>query len=55
MKWLDVPLSAVIVKLTSLVVEKEAMKEYPKPCGESSRVVRGVSVEVVEVTVVAEY
>ena len=29
MKWLDVPSSAVMVKLTLLVVEEPAMKQYP--------------------------
>ena len=33
MKWLDAPLSTVMVKLTLLVVEEAAMKEYPMPCG----------------------
>ena len=31
MKWLDAPQSAVMVKLTLLVVEEEAMEEYPMP------------------------
>ena len=45
MKWLDAPLSAVIVKLTLLLVEKAAMKEYPMPCGGvACRVVAGVAV-----------
>ena len=53
MKWLDAPLSAVMVKLTLLVVEEAAMKEYPVPCGRvACRVVAGVSVDVLEVAVV---
>ena len=51
MKWLDAPLSAVMVKLTLLVVE-EAIEEYPMPRGiVACRVVAGVSVDVVEVAV----
>ena len=47
MKWLDAPLSAVMVKLTLLVVE-EAIEEYPMPRGiVACRVVAGVSVDVV--------
>ena len=53
MKWLDAPLSAVMVKLTLLVVEEAAMKEYPVPCGRvACRVVAGVSVDAVEAAVV---
>ena len=52
-KWLDAPLSAVMVKLTLLVVEEETMKEHPMPCGGvACRVETGVSVDVVEVAVV---
>ena len=49
---LDAPLSAVIVKLTSLVAEA-GMKEYALSCGgDACSVVAGVSVDVVEVAVV---
>ena len=42
-----------MVKLTLLVVEEEAMKEHPMPCGGvACRVETGVSVDVVEVAVV---
>ena len=45
MKWLDTSLSAVIVKLTSLLSEEAAMKEYPIPCGgDACKVVAGVAV-----------
>ena len=32
-KWLDAPLSAVMVKSTLLVVDEAAVKEYPMPRG----------------------
>ena len=52
MKWLDAPLSAVIVRLALRVVEA-AMKEFPMPCGgDACRVVAGVSVDVVVVVFV---
>ena len=42
-----------MVKLTLLVVDEAAMKEYPMPCGGfACRVEAGVSVDVVEVAVV---
>ena len=53
MKWLDASLSAVMVKLTLLVVAEAAMKEYAMPCGgDACIVVAGVFVDVVEVAVV---
>ena len=33
MKWLDARLSAVMVRLTLLVLEEAAMQEYPMSCG----------------------